>query len=58
MRDINGAGFDPSVEDVPNNLYYCDHQCTSNCRREGCNCSCGEYHNEDNLYEEEESNLD
>ncbi len=22
----------------------CDHQCTSNCRREGCNCACGEYH--------------
>lgn len=22
----------------------CDHDCTSNCRREGCNCLCGEYH--------------
>ena len=22
----------------------CDHQCTSNCRREGCNCACGKYH--------------
>lgn len=22
----------------------CDHGCTSNCRREGCNCLCGEYH--------------
>ena len=22
----------------------CDHQCSSNCRREGCNCDCGEYH--------------
>ena len=22
----------------------CDHNCTSNCRREGCNCACGEYH--------------
>ena len=22
----------------------CDHQCTSNCRKEGCNCDCGEYH--------------
>jgi len=21
MRDVNGAGFDPRVEDVPNNLY-------------------------------------
>lgn len=22
----------------------CVHACTSNCRREGCNCECGEYH--------------
>ena len=22
----------------------CIHACTSNCRREGCNCECGEYH--------------
>ena len=22
----------------------CTHECTSNCRREGCNCLCGEYH--------------
>ena len=22
----------------------CIHQCTSNCRRIGCNCQCGEYH--------------
>ena len=22
----------------------CDHQCSPNCRREGCNCACGEYH--------------
>ena len=22
----------------------CDHDCTSNCRREGCNCACGEWH--------------
>ena len=22
----------------------CDHQCTSNCRRVGCNCECGEFH--------------
>jgi len=21
----------------------CDHECTSNCRRKGCNCNCGEY---------------
>lgn len=22
----------------------CDHMCTSDCRREGCNCLCGEFH--------------
>lgn len=22
----------------------CKHECTSNCRRNGCNCACGEYH--------------
>ncbi len=23
---------------------FCEHQCTSNCRREGCNCACGNTH--------------
>jgi len=27
----------------------CDHICTSNCRRVGCNCECGEWHNEELL---------
>lgn len=22
----------------------CNHICTSNCRRNGCNCDCGEFH--------------
>lgn len=22
----------------------CNHQCSGNCRREGCNCACGEFH--------------
>lgn len=22
----------------------CDHQCSGNCRRVGCNCACGEFH--------------
>ena len=22
----------------------CDHICKSDCRRNGCNCDCGEYH--------------
>ena len=32
----------------------CDHQCTSNCRREGCNCLCGEYHGQLDLEEYKE----
>lgn len=30
------AGFMESIE--------CTHSCTSNCRKNGCNCACGEYH--------------
>ena len=22
----------------------CNHSCSSDCRRKGCNCACGEYH--------------
>ena len=22
----------------------CDHECTSNCRRVGCDCRCGNFH--------------
>jgi hypothetical protein len=22
----------------------CKHECSSDCRRSGCNCNCGEYH--------------
>ncbi len=29
----------------------CEHMCSSNCRREGCNCECGEWH--DGLTKEE-----
>jgi hypothetical protein len=24
----------------------CDHTCSGNCRRNGCNCECGEWHKE------------
>ena len=24
--------------------YECDHDCTSNCRKIGCNCDCGDFH--------------
>ena len=52
----DGKWFMPSIED---DTYFmdekingkwervrivCEHMCTSNCRREGCNCNCGEYH--------------
>lgn len=29
----------------------CSHNCTSNCRRNGCNCLCGEYHGQLDLDE-------
>ena len=25
-------------------IEYCYHQCSGNCRRVGCNCRCGEFH--------------
>ena len=30
----------------------CGHACTSNCRRVGCNCECGEYHMTEQEYKE------
>lgn len=27
-------------------MWDCSHICTSNCRRVGCNCECGEFHQE------------
>lgn len=33
----------------------CFHKCTSNCRREGCNCECGEYHGKLTLEEYQEA---
>ena len=26
------------------NTLNCEHECTSECRRSGCNCDCGEFH--------------
>ncbi len=37
---------------------FCDHMCTSMCRNIGCNCECGEYHNEDGIYEDDEEETD
>lgn len=25
-------------------MEYCEHLCSGNCRRNGCNCNCGEFH--------------
>lgn len=38
------------VEEIKNPN--CNHECTSNCRREGCNCNCGEYHLNDEMIAE------
>lgn len=38
MEDSIAVQMDDDSDD------YCDHICTSNCRREGCNCDCGEWH--------------
>jgi hypothetical protein len=27
-----------------NKVIACEHVCSSDCRREGCNCACGEFH--------------
>jgi hypothetical protein len=29
-----------------NKIIACDHVCSGNCRRVGCNCECGEFHQE------------
>lgn len=53
MIDENGEEYEiPSREEVgyiPKKDRYtyapgCDHMCSGNCRREGCNCECGEFH--------------
>ena len=37
----------------------CEHVCSGNCRREGCNCECGEFHLEkDTLLEIDSPSLD
>lgn len=32
--------------DENNNKTECGHDCTSECKRTGCNCECGEFHNQ------------
>jgi len=33
----------------------CEHVCSGNCRREGCNCLCGEWHDK---YEPDEDEME
>jgi len=37
---------------------FCYHQCSGNCRRVGCNCNCGEFHeldkNSDRVFSHEQ----
>ena len=39
-EDMFGAEWENAIEEV----LQCTHICSGNCRREGCNCVCGEYH--------------
>jgi hypothetical protein len=42
-KEVNVA----EASEVLNELVLeCDHICSGNCRRNGCNCECGEWHNE------------
>jgi hypothetical protein len=41
--DFSDGRLKDMLEDFTEALL-CEHQCSSNCRREGCNCKCGEYH--------------
>ena len=38
--DVGEDGMQEAIQGIMN----CDHICTSDCRREGCNCDCGEWH--------------
>jgi hypothetical protein len=43
---------DGSGEDTPTLLDGCEHVCSGNCRRVGCNCKCGEFHmKKDSLFD-------
>lgn len=42
--DIYASLNSQDKPDKPEEPESCFHQCTSNCRRVGCNCECGEWH--------------
>lgn len=39
-KELFGSDWAEGIEAVIN----CDHICSGNCRRVGCNCACGEWH--------------
>lgn len=36
----------------------CEHQCSGRCRREGCNCACGEWHGDTDEQDDIQENTD
>ena len=51
-KEMNEAADDGAIKEDTNMIEEeeekeaCDHSCSGNCRREGCNCKCGEWHEE------------
>lgn len=36
--------YDEDIFESMEAVRSCDHMCSGNCRRDGCNCACGEWH--------------
>ena len=51
IKDDYQKGFKGETMTHPN----CHHQCSGNCRRVGCNCLCGEWHDK---YEQDDETPD
>ena len=32
------------IQNTLKDFVECDHQCSGDCRKKGCNCDCGEWH--------------
>ncbi len=44
--DVFGQDWENDAEEYVKDVRECDHMCSGNCRRVGCNCACGEWHKE------------
>lgn len=42
-RNITEKGLSDMFNDFTESLL-CEHECNSNCRKNGCNCACGNSH--------------